>query len=383
MTNTLATVPLLREAEMAACVFHELIGFAGLNADEQVANARRAIESLAVDDDIRFSLAPHAPYSVSPALFSAIRHDLDDHGGVVSTVHLGESPEEVEFLKKGTGPWRMLLEELGVWKRRWQAPQSSPVEYLADMGFPGATRCSRCTACSWKARPGSAAGAWRHARVVPAQQSIRRRRLTSARGVLRDGRGGGIRHRQSGQRGRPQHVRRAGRGAALPRRCRARRSFGARRWRAPRRLDSVMTSAASNPVSVRPSSPCACRRVTDVEEYLVSGIEPSAIEWLIDSNSQFPTRPSMGKLATYLSFVRFSHSVFALPFALTGALLAWREQPFSWSQVAWIVVCMVSARSAAMGFNRLVDAGWTRSIRARRCASCRAACCRSQRRRCS
>ena len=64
----------------------------------------------------------------------------------------------------------------------------------------------------------------------------------------------------------------------------------------------------------------------------------------------------MNKLATYLAFVRFSHSVFALPFALTGALLAWRAQPFSWTQVAWIVVCMVSARSAAMGFNRLVDA---------------------------
>ncbi len=62
------------------------------------------------------------------------------------------------------------------------------------------------------------------------------------------------------------------------------------------------------------------------------------------------------KIATYLSFVRFSHSVFALPFALTGALLAWREQPFSWRQVGWIVVCMVGARSAAMGFNRLVDA---------------------------
>ena len=64
----------------------------------------------------------------------------------------------------------------------------------------------------------------------------------------------------------------------------------------------------------------------------------------------------MSRFATYLSFVRFSHSVFALPFALTGALLAWRELPFSWSQVGWIVVCMVGARSAAMGFNRLVDA---------------------------
>jgi 4-hydroxybenzoate polyprenyltransferase len=64
----------------------------------------------------------------------------------------------------------------------------------------------------------------------------------------------------------------------------------------------------------------------------------------------------MRKLTTYLSFVRFSHSVFALPFALVGALLAWRQHPFTWSQVVWIVVCMVSARSAAMGFNRVADA---------------------------
>jgi 4-hydroxybenzoate polyprenyltransferase len=66
----------------------------------------------------------------------------------------------------------------------------------------------------------------------------------------------------------------------------------------------------------------------------------------------------MGKLTTYLSFVRFSHSVFALPFALTGALLAWRDHPFSWAQVGWIIACMVCARSAAMGFNRLVDVRW-------------------------
>jgi 4-hydroxybenzoate polyprenyltransferase len=66
----------------------------------------------------------------------------------------------------------------------------------------------------------------------------------------------------------------------------------------------------------------------------------------------------VSRLTTYLSFVRFSHSVFALPFALTGALLAWRTQPFSWTQIGWIVVAMVGARSAAMGFNRLVDARW-------------------------
>ncbi|MGE3342783.1 MAG: UbiA-like polyprenyltransferase [Vicinamibacterales bacterium] len=64
----------------------------------------------------------------------------------------------------------------------------------------------------------------------------------------------------------------------------------------------------------------------------------------------------IARLQTYASFVRFSHSVFALPFALVGALLAARVVGWEWSRLAWIVVCMVTARSAAMGFNRLVDA---------------------------
>ncbi len=64
----------------------------------------------------------------------------------------------------------------------------------------------------------------------------------------------------------------------------------------------------------------------------------------------------MTRLRTYLSFVRFSHSVFALPFALAGALLATRHHAITWTIAAWILVAMVAARSAAMGFNRLVDA---------------------------
>jgi 4-hydroxybenzoate polyprenyltransferase len=68
--------------------------------------------------------------------------------------------------------------------------------------------------------------------------------------------------------------------------------------------------------------------------------------------------PMFARLRTYASFVRVSHSVFALPFALVGALLAVRTVPFSWSRVWWIVACMVTARSAAMGFNRLADAAY-------------------------
>jgi len=62
------------------------------------------------------------------------------------------------------------------------------------------------------------------------------------------------------------------------------------------------------------------------------------------------------RLRVYLSFVKFSHSVFALPFAFAGALLAARHAAVAGSTVGWILGAMVSARSAAMGFNRLVDA---------------------------
>jgi 4-hydroxybenzoate polyprenyltransferase len=61
------------------------------------------------------------------------------------------------------------------------------------------------------------------------------------------------------------------------------------------------------------------------------------------------------RVLAYGRMIRFSHSVFALPFALTSAALAAREGGVSARQILWIVVAMVSARSAAMGFNRLVD----------------------------
>ena len=64
----------------------------------------------------------------------------------------------------------------------------------------------------------------------------------------------------------------------------------------------------------------------------------------------------MDRLKTYASFVRVGHTVFALPFALVGAVLGARVHPLTWTRVAWIVGAMLTARSAAMGFNRLADA---------------------------
>lgn len=74
--------------------------------------------------------------------------------------------------------------------------------------------------------------------------------------------------------------------------------------------------------------------------------------------SNVPTSP-WRKLILTLDMIKFEHSIFALPFALTGALLGWKELGFDralWAKLPWIVLAMVGARSAAMAFNRLLDA---------------------------
>ncbi len=62
------------------------------------------------------------------------------------------------------------------------------------------------------------------------------------------------------------------------------------------------------------------------------------------------------RIRQLLELIRFSHTVFALPFALLAAVLAWREKgAFRWQELIGILLCMAFARSAAMAFNRLVD----------------------------
>jgi len=65
--------------------------------------------------------------------------------------------------------------------------------------------------------------------------------------------------------------------------------------------------------------------------------------------------PVLHNLRTTLEMIKWEHSIFALPFALCGAMLAARGIP-SLHQILWIIVAMVAARSAAMAFNRLADA---------------------------
>ena len=66
------------------------------------------------------------------------------------------------------------------------------------------------------------------------------------------------------------------------------------------------------------------------------------------------SRNEVDQLRTVLEMIKFEHTLFALPFAFLGMILAARGWP-AWSTVGWIVVAMVGARSAAMAFNRLAD----------------------------
>src|SRR2546428_8108669 len=69
------------------------------------------------------------------------------------------------------------------------------------------------------------------------------------------------------------------------------------------------------------------------------------------------------RIRTVLEMIKFEHSVFALPFALTGALLAARATTHGWPtlrQIAWILAAMVAARSAAMTMNRIADLRYDR-----------------------
>jgi len=74
-----------------------------------------------------------------------------------------------------------------------------------------------------------------------------------------------------------------------------------------------------------------------------------------DSFRQTKPQYLKSKITDYASLVRFSHTVFALPFALSSIALAWPRHPVTLRGFLWILIAMVSARSAAMGFNRLVD----------------------------
>ena len=132
ITNSLAVVEPMKSAGLTGVVFHELLGFK--ERDGAIIQASRDKRAAAARHGIRISLAPHAPYSTSVELFGAIRRAVNASDCPIMSVHLGESPEELELLEKGSGPWRGMLETIGVWRDDWTIPACGPVQFLERHG---------------------------------------------------------------------------------------------------------------------------------------------------------------------------------------------------------------------------------------------------------
>lgn len=132
ISNTLATARGLDESGAAGVLFHELLGFAPHDYEARARDGANAVQD-ATSGRIAPGLAPHAPYSAAPELFQAIAREAAARR-LPSSVHLGESPEEMEFLLTGKGPLAGMLTSLAVWRDDWKAPGCDPVEYLDRLG---------------------------------------------------------------------------------------------------------------------------------------------------------------------------------------------------------------------------------------------------------
>lgn len=137
ISNTLSSVPVLEEAGVAARVFREVLGFPDEGAAAVVTAALDELTACDPLTTVRLALAAHAPYSVGPAVFAALDRAARGRPQAPRSVHLAESPEELEFLRTGAGPWRALLERIGRWNPEWAPPGCGPVEYLDRMGWLG------------------------------------------------------------------------------------------------------------------------------------------------------------------------------------------------------------------------------------------------------
>lgn len=132
--NSCVSVEPLRRSGLDAWHFLELLGFRGGSGPARAGDAWRQADGRHAADGVRCGVAPHAPYSTAPDLIAAIASGLHEAPSRRSSLHVGESPEELELLADGVGPLRELLDMFGAWDPDWQVPARSPVAYLDGLG---------------------------------------------------------------------------------------------------------------------------------------------------------------------------------------------------------------------------------------------------------
>ena len=277
VTNTLATYDALAASPLSAAVFFEQLGFRTDDAAGRAAEAQARIDALTPAPRVRASVVPHAPYSVSPALLRAIG---EVNRGVLS-IHLGESREEVQFLADGTGAWRSLLEDLGVWDDCWVPPRCGPVEYIARAGLLSerllAVHCAQLTdeELSRLARADATvvtcprSNAWTGAGVPPIQRfydsGVRVAVGTDSLASVDD----------LNVFSELAAVRVAAPGVPASRLLESATRSGAEALGFGRELGAIAAGRRAELIAVRVPAGAG-----DVEEYLVGGIQPADVRWL-------------------------------------------------------------------------------------------------------
>ena len=278
VTNTFATYDPLLDSELSAALFREVLGFSAPDPDALVEQVSGQIADLTPIAWLRPSIVPHAPYSVSPALLQAIARWS---AGKPLSIHLGESAQEVEFLRDGTGEWRALLESLGAWDSSWTAPACGPVEYLDRLAMVNRdllavhgvqftdAELSRLAAAGATLVACPRSNRWTGAGVPPIERfyasGVRVAIGTDSLASVDD----------LNLFAELAEVRRLAPGVAAARILESATLAGAEGLGFASELGSIEPGKRAQLLAVRVPA-----GVTDVEQYLVGGIEPADVRWL-------------------------------------------------------------------------------------------------------
>lgn len=125
------SLPILAHSGMRAVVFHEILGYAPEIADERFNQIAALLKSQKDSSLIKNAISPHAIYSVSPQLFKKVTAYARKQKLSVA-IHMAETKEEIEFSKKGRGPFRELLVSFGVFAPG-RYPKANPIDALENL----------------------------------------------------------------------------------------------------------------------------------------------------------------------------------------------------------------------------------------------------------
>lgn len=136
ISNTGHSFSVLKKSPLRKVVYREVLNFNPDQAKDVINKIQSELSAFVADNLLSIGLSPHAPYSVSKELYQAIAQ-LTKKTGIPVSTHIAETQDEIEFLKKGTGNFHILLKQLRVLTEKWQPPGLAPIQYLKETGILG------------------------------------------------------------------------------------------------------------------------------------------------------------------------------------------------------------------------------------------------------